>query len=297
VDAPAHVVPAPAPPSANAVDRAIRTARLIHPFPTLLNVGATGGLACIAVRGMPEASILVRLMLVMLFAQSAIGAANDVIDRELDAATKVWKPVASGVVPARVASMLAVSLAAGALALAATLGVGSAALAALGLGCGLAYDIRLKRTPLSALPYMVAIPTLPAWVWVTLDRWQPELWWLLPLGSLIGVALHMANTLPDLEGDRAAGVKGLPHRLGLGRSLSLAWAAFAAALVLSLVLAPLLRYDWRWYAPALALGCGALAGSGLAFALRREPWSLQFGWGALSLASVALAAGWLGTVT
>lgn len=297
MDAPAHVLPASMPPPVNAFDRALRIARLIHPFPTLLNVAATAGLACIAVRGVPEAAVLTRMALVMLFAQSAIGAANDVVDRYLDAIAKPWKAVASGLVPASVALALAVALAVAALALAMTLGARSLALVVLGLACGLAYDVRLKRTPLSALPYMAAIPTLPAWVWVTLDRWQPQLWWLLPLGALIGISLHLANTLPDLDADRAAGIDGLPHRIGLVRSLALTWGAFAGALALSVALAPVLSYDWRWYAPALALGCAALGGSGVAFAHERDARALQLGWGVLSLASAALAAGWLGAVT
>ena len=54
----------------------------------------------------------------------------------------------------------------------------------------------------------------------------PVLWWLLPLGSLIGIALHLANTLPDIDGDAAHGVEGLAHRLGRRRSTCIAWASF-----------------------------------------------------------------------
>ena len=78
----------------------------------------------------------------------------------------------------------------------------------LGMACGLAYDVRLKRTVFSAVPFMIAIPTLPLWVWVTLGEWHAALWWLLPLGALIGLALHLANTLPDIDDDAAHGVRG-----------------------------------------------------------------------------------------
>ena len=56
-------------------------------------------------RGTPEPSLLLRMLLVMLFAQSAIGVTNDICDRELDAATKPWKPIASGLVRAAVAAV------------------------------------------------------------------------------------------------------------------------------------------------------------------------------------------------
>ncbi len=186
----------------------VRAARVVHPFPTLLNVVATAGLACVAARGAPDAPTLARMLVVMLCAQCAIGVTNDYFDRDLDAATKPWKPVAAGLVSARAAVALALAFIAAAVALAATLGAGGFALAMAGMACGLAYDVRLKRTFLSAVPYMIAIPVLPLWVWLTLGSWQPVLWWLLPLGALIGLALHLANTLPDLASDAAHGVVG-----------------------------------------------------------------------------------------
>ena len=277
--------------------RLLRAARIIHPFPTLLNVAATAGLAFVAVRGVPDASIMVRMLGVMLCAQCAIGVANDYFDRDLDAVTKPWKPVAAGLVSPGWAMLLTLGLGVTAAGVAATLGPGSFALAMLGMASGLAYDARLKRSLLSAVPYMVAIPTLPFWVWLTLGAWTPVLWWLLPLGSLIGLALHLANTLPDLEGDAANGVTGLAHRLGARTSMLLAYASFAAALALSAVLATVVDYDARYYLPALVVGIAALAGSGAAFAVRRNESTLQLGFGALSLASAALAVGWLAAVT
>jgi 4-hydroxybenzoate polyprenyltransferase len=275
----------------------LRALRVIHPFPTLLNVLATGALAFLAVRGWPGASMLVRMLAVMLCAQSAIGAANDYYDRKLDAATKPWKPIPAGVISPGAAAALSIVLISATAVIAATLGAASLALAMLGLGCGLTYDAQLKRTRLSALPFMVAIPTLPAWVWVTLDAWQPVCWWLLPLGALIGLSLHLSNTLPDIPSDAAQGVRGLAHRLGELWAMRLAWASFAAALLLSAGLFSIVRTDLRWLIPTLAFGLSALAASIAAATLRRDGSGLQFGFGVLSMASVALAVGWLGAVT
>ena len=184
----------------------------------------------------------------MFCAQCAIGVTNDYFDRELDAATKPWKPVAAGIVRPSVALLLAAAFAIAATIVATTLGLGGFMLAMLGMTCGLAYDVRLKGTAASALPYMVAIPVLPLWVWVTLGEWQSVLWWLVPLGALLGLALHLANTLPDLDDDRAHGVAGLAHRLGAARSLVLAWSSFAAALVASAILSAVIDYELRVYA-------------------------------------------------
>jgi len=277
--------------------RLLRAARIIHPFPTSLNVAATAALAFIAAGGVPPAGLLARMLLLMLLAQSAIGVTNDYCDRHLDAATKPWKPVAAGVVAPAAAIALAVVLVLATVTVAATLGPVGFALALAGLACGLAYDVRLKRTPLSALPFMAAIPILPLWVWAVLGQWRPALWWLLPLGAPVGLALHLANTLPDIEADAAHGVRGLAHRLGAAHSMLLGWSSFAAALALTAALAPSLRYDLRWYAPAALVGAVSLATSILTYTVRRDGFALQLGFGLLALGSAIVAVGWLAGVT
>ncbi len=274
----------------------VRAARIVHPFPTLLNVAATVGLAFVAADGPPGAAVLTRMLLVMLFAQCAIGVANDLFDRDLDARTKPWKPLAAGLVTQPQAIAMAAAFVAASVALAATLGPAGLGLAALGTASGLAYDARLKCTMLSALPFAVAIPTLPLWVYVSLDRAEPVLWWLLPLGALIGVTLHLANTLPDIEADAANGVRGLAHRLGVKRSMQVSWAAFAAALLLAVVLGPFLDADMRWYAGSVATGAGCLVGAVRAYVVRGEA-ALRLNFAAISIGAAVTAAGWLAAVT
>jgi len=271
--------------------------RIIHPFPTLLNVAATAGLAFVAAHGSPDASDLARMMLVMFFAQSAIGVTNDLFDRDLDAYAKPWKPLIAGAVRPATAIGLALGLIGAAAVVAVTLGAASFALAMLGMTCGLAYDVRLKRSLFSAVPFMIAIPTLPIWVWVTLGEWEAALWWLLPLGALIGLALHLANTLPDIDDDARHGVRGLAHRLGAVGSTAIGWSSFALALAISVALVPALDYDLRVYAPAATFGAACLAGSIALFALRRDGFALQVGFGAIGIGSAVMAVGWLAAVT
>jgi 4-hydroxybenzoate polyprenyltransferase len=276
--------------------RSLRAARIIHPFPTLLNGAATAGLAFVAAGGAPDASLLIRLVAAMLCAQSAIGVTNDYFDQELDARTKPWKPIVAGLVSPPTAVAVAVAFVIAALALALTMGLASLALMALGTAAGITYDVWLKRTRFSVVPFMVAIPTLPAWVWVTLDAWHAALWWIVPLGALTGVALHLANTLPDIDDDRAHGVEGFAHRLGPRRSMFVGWMSFALALALSALLAIPLSYDMRWYAPAGAFAALCLAGSIAVYAMRRDQIALQAGFGALGIGSAVVAVGWLGAV-
>lgn len=288
-----QAAPAPRMP----VRRLGRVLRIIHPFPTLLNVAATAGLAAVAADGVPDASLLARMMLMMFFVQSAIGVTNDLVDRGLDAAAKPWKPLVSGAISRSGAVALALACIAASVALAATLGAAAFVLALAGLACGLAYDAGLKRTLFSAVPFTVAIPTLPLWVWVSLDRWDAVLWWIVPLGALIGLSLHLANTLPDISSDAAYDVRGLAHRIGERGSMMLAWSSFAAALALAVALAPLISYDARVFVPTLALGTASLAASVVIGGLGRSTASLQLAFGVMGIGAAAAAVGWLAAAT
>jgi 4-hydroxybenzoate polyprenyltransferase len=279
------------------LERAVRAARVVHPFPVALNVAAAIVLAIIANDGVPSASVLVRLAAAMFCAQAAIGAANDFCDRDLDAQTKPYKPIVRGLIDPAAALALAAAFAVAAGALAATFGPLSVAAGAAGLAAGLAYDVRLKRNVLSPLPFMVALPALPFWVWVSLDRFTGELWWLLPFAPLAALAVHLSNTLPDLESDARAGLRGLAHTIGLTPSLALAWGSFAVAIAFAAALGPYLDYEW----PAFLLGGSAatlllFAAIG-AYLLRPGPASLQLGFGLIGIATASLAAGWLAAVT
>jgi 4-hydroxybenzoate polyprenyltransferase len=274
----------------------LRVVRLVHPFPSFLNAAATVGLAFAAADGDPDAAIVARMTFAMLLAQFAIGAANDVFDRQLDSNTKPWKPIPSGLVPVPGALLVVALCLIGALALGVTLGWASFGLLCLGTACGLAYDARLKRTIFSAVPFMVAIPTLPAWVYVTLDAWESVLWWLLPLGALIGLAVHLANTAPDIESDAANGVRGLAHRLGEGRAVVASWLSFGAALVLAAALWPALDANARWYATTVLIGAWCLfAAIAVYIFLGKRGLGPHFG--LIAVASGVAAGGWLAAVT
>lgn len=284
------------PADERSVGRALRATRVIHPFPVALNVGATLGLAVIARDGTAGASELARLASAMFCAQAAIGASNDYCDRELDARTKPYKPIVRGYLEPRTALAIAAASALLAGALTATFGLLSFSIAAMGLGAGAAYNVRLKRSVLSALPFMIALPALAFWVWVSLDRFSADLWWLIPFAPLAGLAVHLSNTLPDIESDRAAGVRGLAHTIGPAASRRVAWGSFASALLLALFLGLFLDYDWRFFAPGAIAALLLLATSIAAHRLYPGEAALQIGFGLISVATAFLAAAWLAAI-
>ena len=244
--------------------------RACHPGPTvavtllavLLALGADLGAAAVVLLG-----------LAVLSGQLVIGWVNDVLDAGRDRQVgREDKPVAVGAVAGRTV------LTAASVALAASLGL-SAALGwraglchvVLVVGSGLAYDLGVKATAWSWLPYAVAFGSLPAVPTLAQDPPAPPAWWAVAAGAALGVGAHLVNVLPDLEDDAATGVRGLPHRLG-ARFSQVGAAALLLTASLALVLGP--GSDGRpGWAPA-ALVVSVLLAGGVAVTRGRMPFRL-----------------------
>lgn len=222
------------PPPGNGLGRYLLAVRAVHPFPSLLVALVTVGIVFIADQS-PPPSAVARLGLGMLCLQFAIGLANDVADREADARSKPWKPVASGVLPPRTATFLAAAFSGLGLVVTASFGTGPWLVGVAGLHCGLLYDLFLKRTVLSWLPMVLAFPLIPVWVFGALDRWEPLLWWVFPIGGLLGLAVHLANQHPDIAADRRAGVRGIAQRAGGRAAFAISIGALGAGLSIGAV--------------------------------------------------------------
>lgn len=179
---------------------------------------------------------IVLLGLAVLCNQWSVGLSNDWIDAERDAAVgRSDKPVARGWIAASAVRNAAFATAVAAMLLTVPLGLPATLAHAAFILSAWAYNLGLKRTPLSVLPYVVSFGLLP--MIVTLARPVPALaaGWAIALGALLGIAAHFANVLPDLEDDRATGVRGLPHRMGRRASGIVTYLVLAAASVVALL--------------------------------------------------------------
>ncbi|MEV7563074.1 UbiA family prenyltransferase, partial [Streptomyces sp. NPDC089795] len=152
-----------------------------------------------------------------------VGWCNDRADLRRDLATgRADKPLVAGTVPAAAVTWAA----AGALLLCVTLSPACGLLAGaahlVGVAAAWAYNLKLKSTAVSWLPYALAFGLLPAFVTLGLPGapWPPP--WLTTAAALLGAGAHFANVLPDIEDDLATGVVGLPQRLGRRVSAALA---------------------------------------------------------------------------
>jgi len=79
-----------------------------------------------------------------------------------------------------------------------------------------AYNFKLKSTAISFLPFAFSFGLLPVII-LGATGGQSELW-MVSIGALFGVGVHLANVFKDLEDDRASRIYGLPQRLGVKES-------------------------------------------------------------------------------
>jgi 4-hydroxybenzoate polyprenyltransferase len=172
----------------------------------------------------------------VLCGQLSVGWSNDAIDAPLDAAAgRRDKPIALGEVSRRtVAACAALALVVDVpLSLAVGTEAGLLHLAAVGLAWS--YNLGLKRTVASPLPYAAAFGLVPVVVAAAKPGAPAPRAALIVAGVACGIAAHFANTVGDTAEDALTGVRGLPQRLGPTVSTIVAGGFIAAAAVAVLV--------------------------------------------------------------
>ncbi|HVL85408.1 MAG TPA: UbiA family prenyltransferase [Pseudonocardia sp.] len=210
--------------------------RSCHPEPTAAVTLMATALA--ATTGHGAGGVLL-IAAAVLTGQLSIGWLNDVLDAERDSAVgRADKPVVAGAVSVRTVGVAAVAAAAACVPLSLALGPAAGMAHLVAVAAGWAYDLRLKSSQYSVVPYVVCFGLLPVVVVLALPGSPLPPWWLPVAGALLGAGAHFANVLPDLDDDAATGVHGLPHRLGAARSRVAAAGSLLAATVVLAVGAP-----------------------------------------------------------
>ena len=259
---------------------------LLHPIPSLLTTLAALGFAWIFVIG-PRDRRFWWIAAIMLLVQFSISALNEWADAELDRQAGRRRPIPRGLVSRNTALGVAVIGAVGAFLLCVLADLGPFALLLVGVGTasGWAYDLWLKPTPLSVLPFAIAFPLMPFWIGILAGRSAGSLAILFLGGSPLAAAIHLADAIPDRGRDRDAGLKTLA--VALGRP----GAEFATAVLLLIgtLVALLLsiRRGQAWIA-ALSLAFVVASAALAVLSSRGEPPPLVGKW--IVIAAAALAA-------
>lgn len=257
-----------------------------HPLPCLaVTLFAAGYGASV---GLSSGSLAL-LAAAVLAGQLSIGWCNDSVDAGRDtAAGRSDKPIPSGLVSRATVARACAAAVVACVALSLALGLAAGAVHIVAVAGAWAYNLALKSTWASPLPYAVSFALLPAVATLALDppRWPPVA--VLAAAGALGVAAHFANTVGDSEADSLTGVRGLPQRVGPRTSLVVT--AVAVALAAGLLLGGAGPHPW--HGVLLLLGGVVLSAAGVLLAGSARTGTAAF---RLTLAAVALVV--LGFIT
>src|SRR5205809_3291265 len=188
---------------------------LSHPIPVLFHIVAITIFTLLAAWPYFVWSIIVLVIAAHAAMQVSIAMINDFCDRRMDAQSKPEKPIPRGLIlpsEALIAGFLMIAIM---FVLLIQLPLLALIISLVYLTLGQAYNLGLKSTPLSGIVFALAMPLIPLYAFAGVGRVLPFLFWLVPVGFLLGVALNLANSLTDLEEDSAYGAKTLAVVLGV----------------------------------------------------------------------------------
>ena len=210
------------------LEKSIALAKASHAGPTVLVVCVSFILAStqFSIQNSLEVASAI------LAGQFVVGWSNDLIDFDLDAqASRSNKPLVNGnITPALLKKSIAVAFTAALiLSLIGPLGLIGTAIHFLGLFSATLYNLKLKRTFLSPLPYIISFGAMP-WAIYKANGANPPLWMYLGF-ALFSTAFHFLNVLKDLQWDISQGILGAPQRLGRIGSIVIAAILFMLGLL------------------------------------------------------------------
>lgn len=270
---------------------------LPHAVPILAVLAATAAFAFVAAWGWPGLVNLICLVGAMFGGQLAVGATNELVDVELDRLSKPYKPIPAGLVTRRGAMTLVLAGLLLMVAFSVRFSIEAFLLCALGNGTGIAYSIWFKRTVWSWIPYTVAVPLIPIWVWTALDAVPIRMLAIYPLAVPAVIALQLAQSMPDIKSDRSAGVRTLAVELGDKWARRVTWACVLLPLGIAASTASWTTEhpEWVW---ASCLVSGGLLATNIIIWQRDPRRGVMSAFPLISAAVVVLGVGWtFGLVT
>jgi 4-hydroxybenzoate polyprenyltransferase len=226
-----------------------------HPLPTALFVTTVAIFSLGAMWPHLLWSTFLLLILGHATMQFSINTMNDYCDRYRDAISQPAKPIVRGLVMPREAFifsilmgivMVVLQLRLPPLALIVSFGY---------LALGQSYNLGLKSSIFSGLILALMFALIPLYIFAGVGRLIPIAFWLVPVAFLMGAALNLANSLPDVEGDKKNGARTLAVVLGLRGSFLVCYVFMLLSIALVGVLTithTVVSLPWVTY-PLLAL--------------------------------------------
>ena len=253
--------------------------RASHLQPTFAVTAITTALAVSVGRGAGSVWVL----LAVLSGQFSVGWSNDYLDRERDLkSNRTDKPIVARQISASLVGTSAVVALGACVPLSLISGWRAGSIHLIAVASAWLYNVKLKSTLASVVPYLFAFGLLPAFVTLGLGGHPWPRPWAMISAGLLGAGAHFINVLPDLETDRATGVFGLPHKLGFMISLILGASLVAASTSVIALSATTSNYRFRESLLALSVvGLIAICAVGLS-GRKRTAWPLTMGLAGIS---------------
>ncbi|MBX6168324.1 MAG: UbiA family prenyltransferase [Thermobispora bispora] len=259
-----------------------------HPGPTTAVTALVTALVALTGRGPAGA---VPAALAVLTGQLSVGWCNDAADAARDAAAeRTGKPIVAGLVTVRTVRAAAFATLAACVPLSLACGPVAGATHLFAVAAAWAYNLWLKGTAASWVPYAAGFGAVPVFVAAGMPGGAPPAWWAVLAAALLGCAAHLANVLPDIDADLATGVRGWPQRLGAARVRAVLPLPLLAASVLLVAGPPGPAGPVRWLALA-AVAAFAAAGLLLGRRLPRAPFAAAIGAAGIDVLLLAAASG------
>jgi len=268
---------------------------LSHPIPVLFHIIAITIFTLLAAWPHFIWSVIVLVIAAHAAMQVSIAMINDYCDRRVDAKGKPEKPIPRGLILPREALIAGLLMIAIMLILLIPLPLLALVISLCYLMLGQGYNLGLKSTPLSGIVFALAMPLIPLYAFAGIGHIPPIILWLVPVGFLLGIALNLANSLPDLEEDQAQGLKTLAVVLGVRRSFN----ACCTLIVLSVAMIGVLTITGivpanPWIiAPVLILTFLAILSMILFFGPEKDLKTRKTYFYLVTLTCIVLAGGWL----
>ena len=268
---------------------------LSHPIPVMFHILAVTVFTLLAAWPHFAWSIIALVIAAHAAMQISIAMLNDYCDRRLDAASKSGKPIPRGLIHAREALIGGLVMIAIMLILLIQLPLLALLVSLCYLVLGQAYNLGLKSTPFSGIVFALAMPLIPLYAFAGIGRVPYVLFWLIPTGFLLGIALNLANSLPDIEQDAANGAKTLAVVLGVKSSFAVCQSmiVLAAALIGILQITGLVPARSWIIVLTLILTCLAVETMVLFFGPERPVETRKSYFYLVALTCILLAGGWI----
>ncbi len=188
---------------------------LCHPIPVLFHTIAVAIFALVASWPHFNWGVITLVIAAHVTMQLSIAILNDYCDRRLDTLSKKQKPIPLGLVRPREALFVGLLAIIVMILLLLPLNPLALLVSCVYLVFGQSYNLGLKSTPLSGVVFALAIPLIPLYAFLGVGHVLPVILWLVPVAALLGIALNLADALPDIEEDAAHDAHTLAVVLGV----------------------------------------------------------------------------------